>query len=195
MPQVQRGDAMWNCEVFKVDILFTPNALDHQFLNCFQLQSYFYCDSQNQHKQYIFVRFVIAFATAVIHNIISAALARSPTKRHVFLSSTKGKRKHSYGIYMTFLLYETFPEGMRFKRFFLHLFALFFKIFLTAIRHVSPVWTEHLAHYLGAQVMENQTETDVATDLPQISCCIQGSLGCTTKPTQTFLSDWKPTWS
>lgn len=82
-----------NCEVFKADILFTPNALDHQFLNCSQLQLYFYFDSQNQHQQYIFARFVIVFVTAVIHNIISIALARSPTKRHVFFMFYKRQKK------------------------------------------------------------------------------------------------------
>lgn len=76
-------------------------------------------------------------------------------------------------------------------------------VFWTSNKHVSPVWTEHLARYLGVQVMENQTETDVPTYLPQHSRCSRGSWGSTTKPTQPFwetrnasmeLAEFKKLW-
>lgn len=96
-----------------------------------------------------------------------------------FLNSRKGNRKHSCGIYNIF--WDFFRSEIQED------FCIFllFKWFWAANKQVLPRWTEHLAPHYGLQVIENQTETDVATYLHQHSWCSQGSLGREGNTTQT----------
>lgn len=183
-----------NCEMFKGDILFTLRALHYWFLNCCQLQSYLNCDPQNLNKQHIvfFGQILSSFITAETQNIVAVALATSPAKRPfkmAFLNSRKGKRKCSCGIYEK--LWERLSQKWDSRGFFSFSFFFFVsfcssKYFWAANKQVLPSWAEHLAPHRGVQVMENQTETDVATYLHQRSCCSQGSLGSTGNTTLTF---------